>query len=425
MLAITTQVHDKLWDAYNSNKHDVFVLEGGSRSSKTHSIIQFWIKWAYLRRNKTGQRVAVCRLKGTWISATVLKDFIDVLSAYGIYNPKNHNKTNKVITLYGVEFWFMGLDDPQKVHGFKSSAIWINEAVEAGYEDYAQLMQRCSGFAILDYNPSEEEHWIYDRILKRSTTFYNHSTMLDNPLIPLTAKRQILSYEPTEENYLAGTADERKWKIYGLGQRASLEGVIFTQGIHWEIIKEVPDWAKKVHRYGLDFGYTNDVTAVSEIYWGSDTRNVYIDEVVYETGLLNPDIGRLLKQNNLGNVKGWADTEKKSIDEIHLMGIDIHPALKPPGSIKVGLDIMKRYKIHITERSRNFIKEWRNYTWRQDKNGKWLNEPVDNFNHGIDATRYVFFMEKGQEMTPEVREKTAKAMSSLRRGGRRNIRRSA
>lgn len=424
MLALTTQVHDRLWSAYKSGNNDVYVLEGGSRSSKTHSIIQFWIKWAYDRRNKSGQRVAICRLKGTWISATVLKDFIDVLSSYGLYNSKHHNKTNKIITLYGVEFWFMGLDDPQKVHGFKSSAVWINEAVEAGYDDYAQLMQRCSGFAILDYNPSEEEHWIYDRLLKRPTTFYNHSTMLMNPLIPLTAKRQILSYEPTDENYASGTADERKWKIYGLGQRASLEGLIFEYGIHWETIKEVPEYAKKIHRYGLDFGYTNDPTTIPDIYWGNESKNVYIDEIIYKTGMLNPDIGRVIKQEGLSKVKGWADrAEQKSIDEIYLMGCDIHPADKPPGSVNLGIDIMKRHKVYITERSINYIREWRNYTWRQDKFGKWLNEPVDKDNHGIDATRYVFFMEKGQDQSQEVKDRTAKAMASMRFGGKRRLRR--
>lgn len=342
--------------------------------------------------------------------------------SYGLYNPKNHNKTKKIITLFDTEFWFMGLDDPQKVHGFESDAFWINEAIEAGYDDYTQLMQRCVGFAILDYNPSETEHWIYDRILKRPQTWYSHSTFRKNQFISPNAKAQILSYEPTEENYAAGTADERKWKIYGLGERASLEGLVFEKGVHWDIVKEIPEYAKKIHRYGLDFGYTNDVTAVSDIYWGNEARSIYIDEVVYKTGLLNPDIGRILLQEGLGRVKGWADrAEMKSIDEIHLMGCDIHPADKPPGSVNLGIDIMKRYKIYITERSVNFIKEWRQYTWRQDKNGKWLNEPVDVNNHGIDATRYVFFMEKGQEMTPEVKMKTAQALAAMRFGGRRRL----
>ena len=422
-IAVTTQVHDELIEAYNAKKYNVYVMEGSSRSSKTHSIIQFFIKYAVQNRGRT-RRVAICRLKGTWIEATVLFDFINVLSAYGLYNTKNHNKTKKIIKLFDTEFWFIGLDDPQKAHGFASDAFWINEAIEAGYDDYTQLMQRCSGFAILDYNPSEEEHWIYDRILKRPNTWYSHSTFRKNQFISPNAKAQILSYEPTEANYANGTADERKWKIYGLGQRASLEGVIFEYGTHWEIIKEVPEYAKKYHRYGLDFGYTNDPTAITDMYWGNESKDVFIDEIVYKTGLLNPDIGRIIQQEGLARTKGWADrAEQKSIDEIHLMDCDIHPADKPPGSVNLGIDIMKRHKVYITERSLNFIKEWRNYTWRQDKNGKWLNEPVDKDNHGIDATRYVFFMEKGQNQSQEVKDRTAKAMASMRMGGRRRVRR--
>lgn len=425
-IAVTTQVHDELIAAYNENKYNVFVLEGSSRSSKTYSIIQFWIKYAFLNKGKR-KRVAVCRLKGTWLSATVLFDFVNVLISYGLYSSKMHNKTNKIITLWDTEFWFMGLDDPQKVHGFESDAFWINEGIEAGYDDYTQLMQRCKGFAILDYNPSEEEHWIYDRLLKRPQTWYSHSTFLKNQFIAPNAKAQILSYEPTEENYAAGTADERKWKIYGLGQRASLEGVIFERGQHWDLVRDIPTHAKKIHRYGLDFGYTNDVTAIADMYWSNSTKEVYVDQVTYQTGLLNTDIGRIIKQEGLNNTRGYADVaEKKSIDEIHLMGIDIHPADKPPGSVKVGIDIMKRYKVLITERSVNFIKEWRNYTWRQDKNGVWLNEPVDKDNHGIDATRYVFFMEKGQDMDPAMKERTARALSAMRptsRRGRRIVRR--
>ncbi len=401
MLIVTTKVHDKLWEAYVSKAFNVFVLEGGSRSSKTHSIIQFWIKWAWINKGRN-TRVAVARLKGTWLSATVMKDFIDILTGYGLYNPRDHNRTNKIIKLFDTEFWFVGLDDPQKIHGFASDAFWINEAVEAQFDDYAQLMQRCTGFAILDYNPSFEEHWIFDKILKRPKSFYNHSTMLDNQFISQNAKEQILSYEPTEENFANGTADDRKWKIYGLGQRASLEGLVFEFGVHWDIVKDVPEWAKKTHRWGLDFGFTNDVTAIPDAYWTGSTNEVWLDELCYRTKMLNTDIGDILKENDLKGIRGWADSSApKDIEEIYRMGFDVVGADKPPGSVNNGLDIMKRHKIHITERSLNFIKEWRNYTYIQDKNGIWLNKPTEKNNHAMDATRYIFFMEKSQKRVQE------------------------
>lgn len=422
-IAVTTQVHDELIEAYNVRKYNVYVMEGSSRSSKTHSIIQFFIKYATLNRGKT-RRVAICRLKGTWLEATVLFDFISVLTAYGLYNPKNHNKTKKIIKLFDTEFWFMGLDDPQKVHGFASDAFWINEAIEAGYDDYTQMMQRCTGFAILDYNPSETEHWIYDRILKRPLTWYSHSTFRKNQFISPNAKAQILSYEPTEENYLSGTADERKWKIYGLGERASLEGLIFEHGKHWEIIKEVPDYAKKYHSYGLDFGYTNDPTAIDEAFWGETPNVRYINEICHQTNMLNTDIGNHIKESGLSRVKGYADSaEPKSIDEISLMGVNLFPTKKFQGSIRVGIDILKRQKLYVTERSINTIKELKNYTWAQDKNGVWLNTPVQGNDHHIDEIRYIGLAEWGQEMTAEVKEQTAKALSAMRGGGRRRLRR--
>lgn len=385
-VAITTGVFDKLKVAFNSNKFNVYVMEGGSRSSKTFSIIQFWIMWAFANRGRK-RRVLVSRRKGTWLTATVVNDFLNVLKLYGLYDKKNHNKStgSGVYTLYDTEFWFIGLDDTQRIHGFESDGFWINEAVEALYDDYAQIMQRCKGFGILDYNPSEEEHWIYDRVLKRPKTYYSHSTMLDNPFIAPTAKAQIFSYEPTDENFVAGTADERKWKIYGLGQRAKIEGTIFE----YNIVKEIPSWVTN-SRYGLDFGYTNDVTACGDNYFhGND---IYIDEMFYKTHMLTSDI--ISEFKSIPKKKTWCDSaDPRMIAEIYNAGINVHGAQKPAGSVKAGIDWMKSRTINVTERSVNAIKELNNYTYQQDKNGIWLNEPIDDFNHILDGTRYVCYME--------------------------------
>jgi phage terminase large subunit len=394
-----TPVFNKLYTAYLTGLFRVLVLEGGSRSSKTFSIIQFWILWAQLQHEQNPTvtlRVAICRLKATWITATVLYDFLQVLKLYGLYDDRCYNKSTRIYRFYNVEFWFMGLDDPQKVHGLSTDAFWINEAVEAGVDDFDQMEQRCSGFGILDYNPSVDEHWIYDRVCKRPDANYIHSTMLDNPFIPENSRRKILSYEPTDSNYKAGTADKNKWEIYGLGQRAKLEGVIFEK---WDVVKEVPSHAQKHHRYGVDFGYTNDPTAIPDFYWSG--QEIWVDEICYRTGMLNTDIGQTLKANDLQYIKGYADSaEPKSIDEIYKMGINIHPVKKGAGSVKNGIDILKRYHIHFTERSVNFIKEIKNYKWKQDKNGNWLNEPIDDFNHGMDAIRYVAMMELDQKGKP-------------------------
>jgi phage terminase large subunit len=385
-LAVTTIVHDKLVEAYQSGKYNAFVLEGSSRSSKTFSIIQFWIKYAFMTKG-TAKRVAICRLKSTWLSATILFDFLNVLVSYGLFEQKNYNKTNKIYKLFDVEFWFIGLDDPQKVHGFASDAFHINEAIEASFDDYAQLMQRCKGFAVLDYNPSEMEHWLYDKVLNRPKTWYNHSTFNDNPLISRNAKEQILSYEPTEENYKNGTVDKRKWEIYGLGKRAKIEGLVFDG---FEIIDEIPAWITKRFT-GLDFGYSNDVTAISEV--GIHDNTIYIDELCYQTRMLTGDIIKKLKQVNNERKIVSESADPRLVDEIHFSGLNIHPVEKGKGSIEAGIEKMKTMKICITSRSVNAIKEFKNYTYQQDKNGKWLNIPIDSMNHIIDGVRYVILME--------------------------------
>lgn len=385
---LTTKVFRGLSDAFISCNYNVYVLEGGSRSSKTHSIIQFWIQWAYNNRGRS-QRVIVSRKKGTWLKGTALKDFIDIIKEYGLYQRRNHNKSegSGIYKLYDTEFWFLGLDDSQRIHGMKSDAFWINEAIEASFDDYAQLMQRCSGFAILDYNPSEEEHWIYEKVCKRKRTFYQHSTMLDNRLIPKNAKEQILSYEPTPENYASGTVDKRKWEIYGLGKRAKIEGLIFNE---IELVTKIPDWVKK--RYtGLDFGFTNDVTAAAEV--GIYQNDIYINEMCYKTRMLTSDIISMLQAGNNGR-RIWSESaDPRLIEEIYNAGFDIWPVEKGGGSVNAGLDKMKSMKIYVTENSLNAIKEFKNYTYMQDKNGIWLNKPIDAHNHIIDGVRYVVLME--------------------------------
>lgn len=385
-----TNVFHRLYEAYNAGKFNVYVMEGGSRSSKTYSIIQFWLAYAVSNIGKT-KRVIVSRAVATWINGTVLNDFLNVVKAYGWYNNRNYNKTLRIYKLFDTEFWFVGLDDQQKLHGMSSDAFWINEAVESSKDDFDQIEMRCSGFGILDYNPSEEEHWIYDNVIPREDACFIHSTMLDNTFLPENSRRKILSYEPTEENFKNGTADKRKWEIYGLGKRAKIEGLIFD---NWQTIHAIPEWVRKRFT-GLDFGYSNDVTAISET--AIHDNALYIDELCYQTHLLTKGVIDKLKEVNNGR-KIWSESaDPRMVQEIYNAGFNIHAVDKSDregkGSVRAGLDKMKTMRIFITENSINAIKEFKNYTYQQDKAGKWLNEPIDDFNHIIDGSRYVVLME--------------------------------
>jgi phage terminase large subunit len=382
----TTCIYGQQLQAFFADEFKIYVHEGGSRSSKSTSIIQFLLTWA--EKQDSTKRVIIARKKNTWTRSTVLYDFIKFMKEVGIYTEENHNKAEGIIKYGNVEFWFGGLDDSQRLHGFTSDGFWINEANEATKEDFDQLEIRCSGFGILDYNPNiDDDHWIPASVIKRPDCKYIHSTMLHNPFIPEVVRKKILSFEPTDENYSRGTADKRKWIVYGLGLRAKIEGLIFDK---WEICQSIP--SSGVKRYGgIDFGYSNDVTAIGEV--GISDSEIFIDEVCYRTHMLTSEIISVLK-NNLPGRKIWADSaDPRLIAEIFNAGISISAVKKGSGSISAGIDAIKSKKIFITERSINAINEFKNYTYKQDKTGKWLNEPIDDQNHICDAVRYVALME--------------------------------
>lgn len=402
-----TPVFDRMCQAQNSGRFNVYVFEGGSRSSKTHSLIQFFIIKALNERVKP-KRIVISRKKATWLIATVWEDFVKIITEMGLLGQVYINNSSHLIRIGTTVFDFVGLDDVQRLHGLTCDIFWINEAMEATKDDFDQLEQRCAEFAVLDYNPTAEKHWIYDSVCTREDCYFDHSTMVDNPFIPENMRRKILSYEPTEYNYENGTVDIRKWKIYGLGQRAQLEGLIFS---NVKFITEIPFWVEKRWRF-VDFGFTNDPTAIGTV--GYYKNAIYVDEECYRTQMLNADIIKSIKQQpDADTRKCWADSaEPKTIKEIHNAGIPILASKKGAGSVVDGIQFMQGMTIYLTERSVNFKNEFENYTWQQDKDGTWLNIPVNDFNHGIDGIRYVCFNElMGKKNKATGSRATAKAFN--------------
>lgn len=372
-----------------------FVLEGGSRSSKTWSIIQWLLLYCQENRNQS-KEITISRDRLTWLKATVFKDFKEVLIKQGWWRDSNHNKSEMSYELLGNEFSFIGLDEPAKLHGRKQHIFWINEAIgtpgsayNPSKDVFDQLEMRTTEGWFMDYNPKVTSHWIYDSVLTRPDVEWIHSTMLDNPFLEQKIRDKIYSYEPTPENISRGTADRVKWKIYGLGERAQHEGLIFTN-VKW--VKEIPQEAKLI-AYGLDLGFTNDVSALMKVCLLHG--ELWIDQIIYETGLTNPDLSRLFEKAGLRTSDEIiADSsEPKSIQELHAKGWNVKGVVKGKDSINFGITTLKEYKINVTERSLLFKPEIENYVWRQDEQtGVYLNEPVDDFNHGWDAIRYVALM---------------------------------
>lgn len=367
-MEITT---NKIFKHLENSTKRITIEQGGSRSGKTYNILM-WLIFAYSNRN-SGKTITICRKTFPALRASSMRDFFDILKKYDLYKEANHNKSNSEYLLNNNLFEFISLDQPQKVRGRKRDMLYINEANELYFEDWQQLILRTTDKAILDYNPSDEFHFIYDKIKPRDDAEFYITTYKDNPFLDIETVNEIERLKDVDENY---------WKIYGLGQIGSSQALIFRINE----CNSIPPEAKFLS-YGMDFGFTNDPTTLVAIYQQGD--NIYLKELLYQTGLTNRDINEKLKLHEVDRKEIFADSaEPKSIEELYRMGWNIKPATKGQGSVNIGIDMMKRYNIYVTKDSINMIKEFRNYKWQQDKNGNVLNVPVDMFNHTIDAVRY-------------------------------------
>ena len=353
-------------------KSKIQVHQGGTRSGKTYSILTALIE---LCHKNSGLVITICRKTFPALRATAMRDFFEILNNEDVYNPDLHNKSDATYQLWGNMVEFISIDQPQKVRGRKRDVLFINEANEINLEDWRQLLLRTTGRVLLDYNPSDEFHWIYEEVIPREDAEFFRTTYKDNPFLPQSVVMEIERFK---------TADENFWKVYGLGERGTSQATIFT---HWKEINQIPN-EYKLLTTGIDFGYTNDPTAIVRVY--TDGHGFAVDELCYATRLTNSDISKVLRDNqvNRSDVVICDSAEPKSIDEIHAHGFNTHGARKGKDSVKNGIQFLHSRPLLVTARSVNLIRELRNYKWKEDKNGKQLNEPVDNFNHAIDAMRY-------------------------------------
>jgi phage terminase large subunit len=305
-----------------------------------------------------------------------MRDFFDILKANGLYNETSHNKSSSEFQFNGNTIEFISLDKPTKIRGRKRDLLYVNEANEITFEDWQQLVFRTTGRIILDYNPSDEFHFIYDKIKPRDDVDFFITTYLNNPFLSEDIIKEIERLKDIDENY---------WRVYGLGEVGASQSIIFRI----QDCVDIPETAEFLS-LGMDFGFTNDPTTIVEVWKQGD--DIYLKELLFKTGLTNRDIDNHLKEFKVGRKEIFADSaEPKSIEELYRMGWNIKPATKGQGSINIGIDMMKRYRINVTRDSLNMIKEFRNYKWKEDKNGIVQNEPVDMFNHTIDAVRYALY----------------------------------
>jgi len=366
----TNVVYEHLLD----NTKKIVVEQGGTRSGKTYNII-LWIIFQYCTNNN-GKIVTICRKTFPSLRATVLRDFISILQQHKVYSEKFHNKSNSEYHLFDNLIEFISLDQPQKIRGRKRDLLFINEANELYFEDWQQLVFRTQDKIILDYNPSDEYHWIYDKVIPREDCAFFKTTYLDNPFVEDSIIKEIERLKDTDEQY---------WEVYGLGERSASRSTIFS----YVEVNQIPVDANLI-AYGMDFGYTNDPTTLVSVY--IDNHNLYIKEHLYRTQMTTNDINTFLKEEKLLNNPIYADSaEPRLIGELRRMGHNIFPSIKGKDSVNAGIDLLKRYKIHILSSSNNAISEFRNYKWREDKTGMLVNIPEDKHNHIIDPCRYATY----------------------------------
>jgi phage terminase large subunit len=351
---------------------------GGTRSGKTYAILQ----WCIVQALSKKETITIVRKTIPSLKRTVMKDFKDVMIDLGIWNENDFNMSDRIYNFYTESIiQFISTDDAEKLRGLKSSILWLEEANEIDEESYFQLQIRTTGPIILSYNPTiSPYHWI--RQVQDCTRYF--TTYKNNPYLESTVKKAIEELR---------TSNPKAWKVYGLGEYVGNEKAIFEFAqCEW-----MPEDAEFV-AFGLDFGYSQDPTALASIW--KYNNELYIVEHCYEKGMTTSDIDKMLKDVVNGREEIWADSaEPRLIDELYKLGYNIRPVIKGKDSINFGIQVMNNYKINIPKTCQNLINEFYSYEWSSDRFGKQLDKPVDFNNHLIDAARYACMMKLSNKAT--------------------------
>ena len=363
----------QFYQCLNAKKR-IKIFQGGTRSGKTYAICQYLIH--LLLSLNVPKTITIARKTLPAIRASVFRDFMGILDNVGILNNGYLNKSEMIYYYKKHKVEFISVDEPQKIRGRKRDILFVNEANELNYEDFRQLIMRTTGEVILDFNPSDPIHWIYDELMERDDSETFISTYRDNAF---------LEKEIIDEIERLKDRDEQYWKVYGLGEKATFaEGMIFN---NWTFLDYKKFPASDDIFLGCDFGYSNDPTAIVEIRKQND--KIYLKEICYQKGMTNQDIANFLKDKGYTDNVVYCDSaEPKSIEEIRQMGILAKASIKGQGSISAGISLIKEFDIFVSDCSKNLKHEYQFYIWEELKDGTKTNKPRDKFNHLMDAIRY-------------------------------------
>ena len=345
----------------------VIVHQGGTRSGKTYGIQDLLIGTAY----SSAKSISVCSVSLPHLKKGVIRDWREIMEVKGDYSPSNHNMTDQLYRYpLGGYIEFFSVDDSKRVRGPSRDILHINEANLLNLDTWRQLALRTKELIIIDYNPADEFHWIYDEVIPRKDCKFIQTTYKDNPfLIP----EQIAEIEYLKD------IDPDFWRVYGLGERGTNSHTIYPK---FELYSrdEYHDYC-----YGLDFGF-NHPNALVKVSNYDDS--LYFKQELYKSHISTPDLIRQVK-DIVGTKYVYCDSARPEIiNDLRKAGVNAYPTKKFEGSVKDGIDFIRANRIFVHSESTDLQKEMRSYKWKQKPNGEMIDEPVKAFDDLLDAARY-------------------------------------
>lgn len=358
-------------------KKPLRVIQGGTSAGKTIAILLLLLEYATKHPNKI---ITIASINMPHLKRGALRDFRNILTAnsYWQYYQIKENKSDSTFTFYnGTVIEFVALDEG-RARGSRRDVLFLNEANLVNFDTFDQLEVRTRDFAVLDYNPTAE-FWAHTELVaKREDVDFIICTYKDNEALDESIVAKIE----------ARKGNKNWWRVYGEGQIGELEGLVYSG---WQAIDSVPETAELIG-YGLDFGFTNDPTALVAVYKHAD--GFLLDERLYRQGMFNKDIAAVIQEEGLSNYLGVADSASpKDIAELVELGCTIRGAVKTSGDTKLSyrqwsVNKVIEEKIYYTKSSTNLQREYLGYMWQTDRTGKSLNIPQDGNDHLLDAARY-------------------------------------